>query len=310
MKTIYFLTFLSCLIFTLSAQDLTPPEKEPEPFIQFDFRLAPTSQGALEGFACINLLWFDYLKSGVSFTVTNFTSVYDEYGGNTTTIDSNKVLNIEVLKTRDELLKLSWSENSYLCFNASLSTAISWFNQEKYGHGELPGPLVFAYFSNQDIFSVKPLAYAELVIALDSITLQGYGSVSPLSIIEHTKGEFFFSYLGSKLKYSIDDQSIEIQSGGKLSYKPAPELEFKLGFNYTWHSAKAAGVVTGMAAVEKFPYQSDEYEFLVSGSFSIFGLKPTFGVSYVYFKYRPQDTLAAVSYSSDRFRFQVGMITY
>jgi len=279
MKTIYCLIFLYCIVFTLSAQDIRSEEQNNEPFIQFDFRMAPTSQGALEGFADLNFLWWDYLSSGVSFTATNFTSVYDEYGGSTTTIDSNKVLNIKVIKTRDDLLKLSWAENSYICFNAGISTAISWLNQKKYGHGEiLPVPGIFAYFSNQDVFSIKPTAHAELEIAFDTVIIQGYGTVSPLSIIEQTEGEFFFSNIGSKLEYSIEDTSTEVQCGGELLFTPFPELEIKLGFNYTCHRGTGAGVIIGIDSIEEFPYENDEYEILVSASINILGFKPTFGM--------------------------------
>jgi hypothetical protein len=310
MKITYVFCLICCIVFILCTQNIKAQEHNDESFIQFDFRLAPTSQGALEGLAEINLLWWDYLYSGVSFSVSNFTSVYDEYGGSTTTIDSHKVLNIKIMNTRDDLLKIEWEEEAYLCFNTGIAAVISWLNQEKYGHGDIqPVPGVFAYFSNQDIFSVKPQAYAELEICLNTITLQGYGMVSPISLFEYVEGEFFFSHVGSALKYSIDDTSLEVQCGGELLFTPWQELEIKVGFNYAWRSGTGAGVIIGLASVEKFPYDIDEYEILSSVCISVLGFKPVFVISYVYYNYRPQDTTAAISYSSDRLRFSVGMVT-
>jgi hypothetical protein len=243
--------------------------------------------------------------------VTNFTSAYDEYGGSTTSIDSNKVLDIDILKTRDNLLKLSWADKSYIGFNAGISIPIAWLNQEKYGHGDIkPLPGVFAYYSKQDIFSVKPLIRAELETAMDIITPQGYAGISPFNIITHTGGEFFFSTVGSKLEYSLGAASTELQCGGELRFMPLKELEIKLGFNYKWYSGTAVGAAAGFASIEKFPYETDEYEVLGSVSFSIFGFRPTLGVSYVYYKFRPRDTIVAVSYAGNRFRFSFGMITY
>ncbi len=313
MKIIIISAFLCLSMLPLRAQE--PPQQEPgekqqpESFIRFDFRLAPTSQGALEGFARIDLLWWDYLSSGVDFTVTNFTSVYDEYGGSTTSIDSNKVLTIDILKTRDNLLRLSWAENSYIGFNAAVSTSVSWLNQEKYGHGDLPVFGVFAYYSKQDIFSVKPVVRGELDIALGIFSMQGYASVSPFPITTNTDGEFFFSMVGNKVEYSINAASYELNCGGELLFTPLKELGIKLGFNYTWYSGTAAGAAAGFASSEEFPFETDEYEVLGSVSFTVFGFRPTVGISYVYYNFRPRDTIIAVDYSSDRFRFTIGMVT-
>jgi hypothetical protein len=312
MKTISILAVLLLSALPLGAQEPTTQEpgdrnRQPEPLLSFDFRLAPTSQGALEGFARIDLFWWEYLSSGVDFAVTNFTSVYDEYGGSTTSIDSNKVLTVDILKTRDNLFKLSWAEDFYVSFNAGISTSISWLAQEKYGHGEIP--VVFAYYSKQDIFSVKPLARAELELAFGILSAQGYVSLSPFAVYTHTEGEFFFSTVGAKVEYSLDDASNELKCGGLLLFTPLQDLEINLGFNYTWYSGTAAGAAAGFASVENFPYEADEYEVLGSVSFNILSFRPILGISYVYYKFRPRDMTAAVSYASDRFRFTVGMIT-
>jgi len=314
MKTTILISLLFFCIFSVWSQDPAQPEPtrqdpQPDSLIQFDFRLAPNSQGALEGSARVNLLWWDYLSSGVSFTVTNFTSVYDEYGGSTTSIESNKVLEFDIVKTRKDLLKLSWSDNSYIALNAGIGASIAWLNQEKYGHGDIqPLPGVFAYFSKQDIFYVKPLARAELEIALGFLNLRGFAGITPFDIITHTDGEFFFSTVGVKADYSIDAGSTELHCGGELLFTPSEDLEIKLGFNYTWYSgtAEAADAATGFS-LKEIPYETDQYEVLGSLSFSLFGFRPKIGVSYVYYKFRPGDTIA-VSYSSDRFRFSFGLV--
>jgi hypothetical protein len=312
-KLISLVLLCFCVAGFLAAQEPPPADsskkeetKEAEPILAFDLNIAPNTNGALEGSVMLGLRWSPWFETDARFSVSSFVTVYDENGGSTTSIDSNKNLDIDIVKTRSSLLRIGLgSDDSYIALNLSVLLDVAWLNREKYGYGN-PGP--YSFFSKQDIFYLYPFGNGELEFKLGPFALNGYFRQSIFDLYTSVTGENFSSAvgLGVVVPFSTTDRGYETRFGGTAVLTPLKELEFRYNFEYKRHIGYTVGYAGGVNA--EYVYEAVEMAHTLTVSVDIYGYRPLIGVSYVTDTFAPVHLYSIKPFSNSRFRFIFGMV--
>lgn len=326
-KLIVFVAFVCLFVIPLCAQEddgeirtvtvteePTPApasQENAEPFLAFDLHLAPNTQGALEGSAQLSFLWSSWFESNVIFSVTNATSLYDQAGGSTTSIDSSKILDLNLFKTRSDFLRLNFDENGefYGAINAGVLLNIGWQNQEQYGYGDTP--TTFAFYNKQDVFMLYPFGCGELELRLGPFSLDGYFRQSLFELYTTVEGESYNSawapLVTAPVPFNTTDQGYETRFGGTATLAFSPEFEISYSFGYKSHIGHSETSTTGLSYSD-FVYTAIEMTHKLTASFEIFGYRPVIGVTYINYQFNVTYLYSVPSFSSDRFGFVFGLL--
>lgn len=276
-----------------------------ENFIEFDLNLAPNTNGALEGSASLGLLWSPWLETRTTFSVSSFSTVYSQNVGSITTIESNKNLDIDIIRTRNNFLRLNFGRSGYYgALNISLLLNTAWLEQESYGYGTVP--IEYTFFSNQTMFLLYPFGNGEVEIGLGPFRLNGYFKQSILPLYTKVEGDFFYSMIGSSIDFSTEDKGSETRFGGTATFQPFESLLFTYNFNYRRHTGNTYGYIVGVGTA---PFEYELIEMTHTGlvSFEIFGYKPVLGISYVSYTFNPVILHLINGYTNSRFNFILGL---
>ncbi|MBN1525747.1 MAG: hypothetical protein JW904_14815 [Spirochaetales bacterium] len=311
MKQSIALLFLFLIPFgMLCAQEAVPPENEPDPLFSFDLNLAPNTDGALEGSIELGILYSPWVYSSIAFATSSSTSVYDENNGSTTSMESTKNFDIDILRTREDFLKWNFAgDDYYAAVNGRILLNIKWMSQEKYGYQNIAPWGFSVFYDNKDVFNIYPYAGGDVEVKLGPVMLKGYYLTSIMILYTTIDGEFYFSgdpVSTEPTAYSLEDEGFEFRTGGTAVVTPIPELEIKYQFDFLRHIGYSYGMVAGVG--QEFVYEGIEMKHSASISFDFDGFVPTIGVTYITYTFNPVNLFSVEGYSSSRFGFIFGVV--
>ncbi|RPJ09422.1 MAG: hypothetical protein EHM28_01555 [Spirochaetaceae bacterium] len=291
-----------------AASSVTAEAQKDAEFLTFDLNIAPNTTGALEGKAALGLLWSPWVCSGVTFSVSSFTTVYDNEtgGGSTTSVESTKNLDVDVLRTNPDFLKWYFAgDDFYIAANARIFLNIKWINQEKYGYFDTPTFVM--YYTQEDLFNLYPFGGADLEVKLGPVLFTGYFIQSVMVLYTTIEGKYYdTALLDTPTKYSLEDEGFETRAGGTATFFPIPEITIKYGFDFVSHIGYTYGYSGG--AVSKVVYTGIEMKHTLTASVNINGYEPLIGASCTTYSFEPLKSIySALSYSTDRWGFIFGV---
>ncbi|HAE20826.1 MAG TPA: hypothetical protein DCG47_00665 [Spirochaetaceae bacterium] len=279
-----------CLPVTLYAQ---------APF-SFDVNIAPNSAGALEGSASLEFRWAPFAQSGLYFSASSLLETYDEAGGETTVVRSQKTLDAEILRTPYSLLSLPLGGSGSVYLSPVIMANGVILDEDRYGHGT--DPAAYVYYLTQRVTWIKPLIGADLGLDLGILGIDAYYRTSwPFTLNESATGSVFHS-ITLQQDLSASDTGFETRLGGRVALRPASGWNIGVDLDWTRH----IGVAVALAG-NAYVYEMRSLDCAVTLAFPLGTLRPLIGAAFVQDEFMPLYLFDAEPYVNRRVRFIFGM---
>jgi hypothetical protein len=286
------------LAFALAAFSL-PASLYAQAPLTFDVNISPNSAGALEGAASLEFRWAPFAQSGLYFSASSLLETYDEAGGETTVIRSQKTLDAEIIRTPYSLLSLPLGDSGSVYLSPVIMANGVVLDEDRYGHGTGPD---YVYYLTQRVTWIKPLIGADLGLKLGILGLDAYYRTSwPFTLKENASGSVFHSLSGAQ-DLSASDTGFETRLGGRVALNPAAFWNFGVDLDWTRH----IGVAVALGGYS-YVYEMRSLDCAVTLAFPLGTLRPLIGAAFVQDEFLPLDLFDAEPYTNRRIRFIFGM---
>jgi hypothetical protein len=267
--------------------------------LSFDVNISPNSAGALEGSASLEFRWTPFAQSGLYFSASSLLETYDEAGGETTVIRSQKTLDAEILRTPYSLLSLPLGGSGSVYLSPVIMANGVVLDEDRYGHGTGPD---YVYYLSQRVTWIKPLIGADLGLNFGFLGLDAYYRTSwPFTLKENATGSVFNS-MGLKQDLSASDTGFETRLGGRVALNPAAGWNLGVDLDWTRH----IGVAVALGGYS-YVYEMRSLDCALTLAFPLGTLRPLIGAAFVQDEFLPLDLFDAEPYANRRVRFIFGM---
>lgn len=272
--------------------------------LSFDLRVAPGVDGTLDASAALSWRWLPFLESGARFSARTTVSEWTETGGESTSLRSEKVLDLDILRVPGGVLGFgSGSVGAWLGGGLVANGVV--LDEERYGHGGT-GPAAYVYYQDTRTLWLKPLLAADLTLALGPADLEiAYRTSWPFTLNEYVSGAGIYSTVGTAEAFDLADEGFEtlVSATGRVALGGGWAMRAE--GSWLRHIGHTVAIASGVAT--EYVYESTA----IDGAFSVTvpngERRPSLGLGWSRFAFRPLDLFDVASYESSRIRVLVGL---